>query len=211
MATPQINIMIDLESLGNVPYSGVICAIGAVAFHMDEEVTYPVEHDFECCARETKFFYPIDIDDQLANYEFVVEGDTIRWWMETPEKNTQLQAFLASKYKTTIRDAFEKFAWWIASIVKDPSDILLWSHGVTYDCMHLQQKWDKVMRTSFNRVCPFRQMRDTRTLFDAYERKFPGKSPYPEWLPQRKHHPLDDAYMQAVAVQTAMRGLVHGE
>lgn len=211
MGTPQTNIMIDLESLGNVPYNGVIIALGAVAFRMDEEVTYPVEHDFECSAGISKFFYPIRIVEQVQDHGFVIETDTLRWWLETPEKTAQLNAFLSSDYRTHIRDVFEKFAWWIASIIKDPKDILLWSHGVTYDCLHLQQKWDKVMQTSFNRICPFRQMRDTRTLFDAYGRKFSDKSPYPEWVPQRKHHPLEDSYVQAIAVQTAMRGLVHGE
>lgn len=209
MALPIMHVMVDLEALGNMPQNGCLIAIGAQAFVMDEAVVYPQEACFTVCASQPmQFFFPIDIESQVKEYGFLIEGDTLQWWLH-PDRSSQLDEFVGSKYKVTLREAFEKFAWWIESLCEDQAQLRLWSHGVTYDCVHLEQKWPIVMKQSFNKICPFRQMRDTRTIFDAYEERF-GNSPYPAIPRVRWHHPLEDAYMQAVAVQVALKGLTNG-
>jgi hypothetical protein len=201
----NVHVMVDLEALGNVPHTGILIAIGAIAFTMDNEIVYPTVDDFAVCARGANFFYPIDTVNQSC-YGFIIEDETLQWWL-AKERREQLCEFINSQYKVVLRDACEKFAWWLQSVCPQQKALKLWSHGVTYDCIHLAQKWPIVLKQSFNTVCPFRQMRDTRTIFATYEEAW-GRSPYPDVMRQRPHHPLEDAWMQAKAVQTAWKGLV---
>ena len=208
MTLPDVHVMVDLEALGNEPHRGPLIAIGAVAFTMvDEKITYPITEDFEVAVRNGKFYYPIGLENQYEHYGFVIDVDTLEWWLKDKERLGQLNEFIVSKYIVTLREAFEKFEWWVQTMCNDQKRLMLWSHGATYDCVHLATKWPIVLKQSFNRVCPFRQMRDTRTLFALYEKSF-GKSSYPDVLRQRHHHPLEDAWMQACAVQTAWKGLL---
>lgn len=204
----QTHIMVDLETLGNSLTTGALIAIGAVAFNMHDELPYPHEADFIEAYIPFTFFRPISLVQQYESYGLRIEDDTLQWWLH-PDRYQQLQAFLTSPKSVSIGTALYSFELWVASVCKKQDDLMLWSHGATYDCMHLAEKWPIVVGRSFNTVCQFRQVRDTRTIFAAYEESF-GKSPYPAAQRKRHHHPLEDSWMQAKAVQIAWNGLVHG-
>lgn len=208
MNLPIVHVMVDLETLGNEPHRGPLIAIGAVAFIMDREILRPIDEDFEVANNDQRLYYPIGLDKQNEHYRFIIDDDTLQWWLQDDARRAQLGEFINSKYCVTLREAFEKFEWWVQTVCNDQKRLMLWSHGATYDCVHLATKWPIVLKQSFNRICPFRQMRDTRTLFAAYEEKF-GKGPY-TFDRKRPHHPLEDAWVQAVDVQKAWKGLTRG-
>lgn len=201
------HVMIDIETLGNQPHNGIIIGMAAIAFNMDEEIPYPLPADFEYQASQTMFYTPILAWQQEKDYQFVIEPETLRWWLD-PLRVNQFAEFFCSNHRITLKTAFAQWAAWLRTEVSQVKERELWSHGVTFDCMHLSQKWPLVMNASFNEVCLYKNMRDTRTLFAAYEVRY-GKSPYPNKQRERHHHPLEDAWIQAVAVQTAWKGLMH--
>jgi len=201
----QIHVMLDLETLGNAPQDGMIVAMGAMAFVMNVPVFIPEDGEYLVANNTRCFYQPIrlhTVEEEWA-MPLKIEGETLTWWLEDHDRRELLVGFITSSYAVSLEDAFIELKGWLKQF---GDDVVLWSHGATYDCMHLSQKWPLIMGESFNRIIPFRQMRDTRTLFHLYEERY-NKSPYPEWLSQRKHHPLSDAYMQTVAVQTAWRAL----
>ena len=203
-----MHIMVDLEALSNDVRNGSLLAIGAIPFTMDDDIPYPNEADFIVATWEKAFYCPIDIVDQ-AKYKFEIDGDTLQWWLHD-DRYSQLREFINARRRQPLSIVLTMFEEWVECVCPKKDDLQLWSHGSTYDCMHLAEKWPIVMMTSFNSVCPFRQVRDTRTLFEAYTVKFPGGSPYPLFPRKRHHHPLEDAWMQAVAVQRAWKGIING-
>ncbi len=64
------HIMVDLETLGNTPYS-VVPAIGAVIFTKDEFVD--------------SFYQKIDVKQQL-DLGLTVDASTLEWWMSQNDK-----------------------------------------------------------------------------------------------------------------------------
>lgn len=201
------HVMIDLETLGNQPQDGVIIAMAAIAFNMDEEIPYPTEDEFKGRVTPSTWYMPILALQQETDYKFIVDPETLRWWLD-PSRVNQFAEFFCSSQRVSIETALYSWNVWLHTNVAPLKERQLWSHGVTFDCMHLSQKWPRVMAASFNDVCPFRNMRDTRTLFAIYEETY-GKSPYPNVERKRHHHPLEDAWVQAVAVQNAWKGLMH--
>lgn len=201
------HVMVDIETLGNEPQNGVIIAMAAIAFNMDEEIPYPLPADFGSSLSPTMFYTPIIPWQQEEDYQFVVEQETLRWWLE-PSRVLQFAEFVRSNQRVSIEIAFAMWNAWLRTGTVQTKERQLWSHGVMFDCMHLSQKWPQVMAVSFNNICLYKNMRDTRTLFAAYEARY-GKSPYPNQSRQRHHHPLEDSWFQAVAVQTAWKGLMH--
>ena len=201
------HVMVDIETLGNQPQNGVIIAMAAIAFNMEDDIQYPTEDELKGCATPSAWYKPILALQQEQDYEFIVESETLRWWLD-PSRVNQLAEFFCSSRRVSIETALYSWKAWLRTGTVQVKERQLWSHGVTFDCMHLSQKWPIIMNESFNNVCLFRNMRDTRTLFAAYEARY-GKSPYPSQSRQRHHHPLEDAWIQAVAVQTAWKGLMH--
>lgn len=200
------HIMVDLETFGNDPKTGPLIAFGAVAFAMNEPIPYPTNEELAGGVSSQKFYFPMTLQSQLAQYKYVPDAETLEWWL-APEREIVLRNMMTSVQKQDIYTVFTHFVGWLKML--RPQEIRLWSHGVTYDCMHLSQKWPGVMGQSFNHVCPYKHMRDTRTLFELYETRF-GLSPYPKVERHHHHHPLEDAWIQAIAVQTASQELTHG-
>lgn len=197
-------ILVDLETLGNDPYTGPIIAFAAVVFDFDEEnLPTPNTTDYAVANERLYpfFYYPVSVIDQ-GYADAKIDPDTLKWWIETDEKMKLLHEIVHSDSAGNLRETLVRFQYWLSGF----GEFNLWSHGVTYDCMHLAQKWPLVVGPSFTKVVPFRNMRDTRTLFDLYQSKFHvDKVPMPEAT--RKHHALEDAWRVATAVHTAWRAL----
>lgn len=203
----DIHIMIDIETLSNDIRNGVVMALGAIVFRIEVPIVPPVTGEYAVSTNGDRFFLPIEIAGQRA-YGLETEPDTVNWWFGSDDRCRIMAAYMSSMYTRPIMAVFEAFSAWVMDVAPKEKTIYMWSHGVTYDCMHLAEKWPKVMDKKFD-LCPFRQFRDTRTLFGMYEAKF-GKSSYPEntKVHPMKHHPLHDAYVQALAVQKALQELL---
>lgn len=209
MNTPEdLHIMVDIETLSNDTRTGVMLAIGAVAFIVRQDIEPPSSGEYLIATSGNMFYLPIHLVGQ-KQYGLCVEPETVKWWMDDEIRlDLLINNYMASQYARPIKETFEIFAQWIKVFGSDRK-LSLWSHGVTYDCVHLAEKWPMIIGASFNTVCPFRQMRDTRTLFAMFEAKY-GMTPYPAESKYHamKHHPLYDAYIQAVATQRALRAFL---
>jgi len=204
------HFMFDLETLGNDTREHMWLSMGAVAFTLDESIPLPTETEYLHTSQTVSrnFYTVLDLDTQ-QRHGLTIDTNTLYWWID--ERRRDVFNHMMNGHIIDIEDALRLFAMWVHTHEPDKNNRRLWSHGVTYDCMHLKEKWDRIMHGSgdfddMNMVCPFRQMRDTRTLFDVYETKY-NRSPYPLMEVTMKHHALFDAYVQACAVQTALREL----
>lgn len=206
-------LVVDLETLGNDIRSGVILSIGAVSFDFrDETLLLPPTDCYDHCINNLNYFYTVVTrQSQVIEYGWTIEADTLEWWTATAEKRELLYRLFTNPHALDIERAFGAFEAWVERN-KDLSldrEVQLWSHGVTYDCMHLSEKWPTILYQPFTKVVPFRKMRDTRTLFDLYEAKTKQKFPYtPSPL---KHHALDDAYYTACSIHMAWETLTKGD
>lgn len=203
----DLHIMVDLETFSNDARHGVIIAMGAVAFTMNGPITQPLADEYAVSTGGNQFFLPIEVAGQ-KEYGLCPEPETLQWWFDDSNRSRILASYFSSVYSRSIKEVFETFEQWVQAFNIPLNNTYIWSHGVTYDCMHLVEKWPTIMGKKFD-VCSFRHMRDTRTLFAVYEAKF-GSSPYPKELMEEPmtHHPLYDSYIQAVAVQVAFNGLL---
>jgi len=202
------HIMLDLEALSNDIRHGILLSIGAVAFRTSELIEYPRENEFVAAYEHDgrRFYATISIPSQ-EQFGLSIESETLMWWLS--DENVKILNEMQANPLLSIVETFTRFGRWVVAQEPEVEKRRLWSHGSTYDCMHLKEKWARVSQdiTNFNHICPFRQVRDTRTIFEMYETKF-GWSPYPKMERKRKHHALEDAVIQAMAVQTAIDGLL---
>lgn len=207
--TPSItHICVDIETLGNHPERGVIMSLGAVAFRMDAPIDALDTSLPEYVKTATQYYSILRLKEQLETYHCEIEAETLAWWLATPERATLLAEKLNSSAADMISIVFSEFKAWIEAAegpTRAQPTLMLWSHGVTFDCMHLSQKWPRVMNEAFTNVVPFRHMRDTRTLFALYQDRF-GELPPRVEIPV-SHHALVDAWRTAVQIQLAWNAL----
>lgn len=202
------HICVDIETLGNHPERGVMLSIGAVAFRLDRPIE-PLDTSLpEYVRTATQYYSIIRLKEQLETYKWEIEAETLGWWLAVPERAKLLTGKLQSSAAEQIAVVFSELGEWIKAVtdaVQKKPELALWSHGVTFDCMHLSQKWPHVMKEPFTHVCPFRQMRDTRTLFALYEDCF-GQLPPRVDIPV-SHHALADAWRTAIQIRVAWNAL----
>lgn len=216
MAEEAVHICVDIETLGNEPMHGVMMTMGAVAFTMDVPIDLATQPDPEKgkALLETQFYEIINVRDQLKTYNWEIEVETLSWWLGNKDKARMLAEMLSDEAGQPIDVVFKEFAKWVAKLEKtEPmtksKTIYLWSHGVTFDCMHLSQKWPQVTEERFTQVVPFRNMRDTRTLFALYEERYGSHVPV-RAMNTLKHHALTDAWHTALLIQLAWNELKVG-
>lgn len=163
------SVMIDLESISTKP-NAVILSLAAVKFDKNDPA---VEMD-------GRVWY-FDVDQQVALGRDV-DDDTLEWWA------TQGDEAIASSFSDDDRmlvedvmDEFHKFCWGSKEY---------WAQGTIFDITILENLLVQIEKP---RPWHFRQIRDTRTLFDlgiSYTYDNPVK-----------HDPLSDCIAQALAVQ----------
>lgn len=133
------------------------------------------------------FYCRVDIDscDRLG---LRTDDSTIEWWSKQSDE-AQREAF-NPEGRIDIKDAVNelyRFCWGSKHV---------WSHGAAFDIVILETVFRKLEKTT---PWKYYEVRDTRTLFDL------GIDPcQPKTL---KHHSLEDARNQAIAVQNVFRVL----
>ena len=170
--------MIDLETLDVLP-TATILTIGAVKFDpFGDDVKNPT------CE---KFYVRVDVDscDRIG---CTISQSTLDWWANQSQA-AQNEAFDPAN-RIPIEDALQqlyKFCWGAKRV---------WSHGVGFDLIILENLFRKVGRSI---PWSFWEARDTRTLYDI------GINP--NRPPVLAHHALEDAWNQAVGVQNVLNTL----
>jgi len=132
------NVMIDIETLGNVSNS-VIVSIGAVKFDIATGETG------EC------LYQTVDIDSCLKK-GMVVTGSTIRWWLSQSE---EARNELINGMNVPIEGALNNLSQFI-----QPTDIV-WSNGLRFDISLLSDAYNLIGKPI---PWEFRNERDVRTL-----------------------------------------------
>jgi hypothetical protein len=169
-------IMVDLESISTKP-NACILSLAAVKFDL-LDTKIPMDG---------KIWY-FDVDEQVEKYNRDIDEETMSWWASQGDE--AIAASFSDEQRQPceeIMGEFHQFCW-------NASEI--WSQGTIFDITILEN-----LLTQLNKPRPwnFRQIRDTRTLFDL-------GIPYTYDNPV-KHDPLSDCVAQALAVQQIMNWL----
>ena len=172
------HIMLDLETLGLNPNS-VILSVGAALFSLDGkiEALYHSRVTIQSCLEEG----------------LQIDGSTIEWWMSQKKENIDRLFAVKAKELSLVLDE-------VYILVKQaaPYKRYVWSHGSNFDTVLYENACKKVGVPIW---WDFRDVRDTRTLFDVANYKYTAKG---------GHDALDDAMNQAKAVCEAYQKLKGG-
>lgn len=173
------NLMIDLETLATTP-DATILSVGAVRFNLyGNELVAPAMESF---------YVKVDLDscDKLG---LAVSESTIEWWSKQ-DPAAQEEVFSSGGDRVDVGDAMIQLYKFSKGIKR------VWSNGAGFDVPICETVYRKI-----ERAYPWQywQVRDVRTIFDL------GINPaMPKTL---KHHALEDAKNQAIAVQNVFRVL----
>lgn len=111
-----MDVMLDLETMGNAPTSAII-AVGAVKF--DPAARRIVD----------KFYSRVDLQSCM-DAGLVVSADTIMWWLQQSDA-------ARGEFKGTLpklKMALDGFTLWMNKITATPGDShRVWGNGATFD------------------------------------------------------------------------------
>jgi DNA polymerase III epsilon subunit-like protein len=170
-------ICIDLETLDTLP-TATILTIGAVKF--DPYGHEAVDHQME------PFYVKIDLAS-CEPYNLTISDETIAWWAKQGPV-AHKEAFEGTD-RIAIEDAMQQLFLFARGCKT------FWSHGAGFDIVICENIFRKV-----GRAIPWKyhEIRDTRTIYDlGIDNDFPDI--------EVKHHALQDAHAEAVAVQNVYR------
>ncbi len=170
-------MMVDLETLGMSPKSKII-QIGWAIFNANEIVK-------KGCIYVDPNTYPTGI----------IEWNTIKWWLVQSEKSRKLLTDTTEDFIQT-EHALNR----LRIIYNRYRCKTIWSHGSIFDIVILKEAFK-----SFNITIPwsYRDVRDTRTLFDLANLKYKHTANDNSIL----HYAVDDAVRQAGQVIEAKKKL----
>jgi hypothetical protein len=185
----EINIMIDLETLG-VSTNSIILTLGAIAF------------DPRTGKHLNVLYERIDINSYKPyDRKFEFDGETLKWWTSQSQE-ARYEAF--SGDRKTVIEVFNLFSTWCQKVSNGLS-IKIWSHGATFDI-----PMTAYAMSVLNLPIPWKfwHARDTRTLFDIAGIDFRtiGSVPVQGKL-YESHHALGDCAKQIEGVRQAFAKL----
>jgi hypothetical protein len=172
--------MIDLETL-STRSNAVIMSIGVVQFDLRGNTL-------------DRLHYRVDIHDCIK-HGLHVHGGTVQWWLEQPKKNIDNLLKIESVYG--LEQALHKLEYEFLPMLKECTYV--WSHGSNFDVVVLENAYQAIGREVWWK---YKNVRDTRTLFDLADYKYVAKG---------GHDALEDARNQAQAVQEAYQLLMGGK
>jgi DNA polymerase III epsilon subunit-like protein len=168
MNTYDINVMVDLETLGTSPRSTIL-SIGAV--------------EFSCRGIEEVQFYRECCPQQLGRS---IQISTLQWWFGQKIKPPIYGT-------TTIDTAVAEFNQYLQNKIKEASSraqIILWANGIDFDWGLLKEVMEDYFMKS---PVKYNNVRDYRTLARLH-----SSIQRPEMPPDLAHNALQDAKAQAL-------------
>lgn len=174
---PQIDVMIDIETLGTSPNS-VIATIGAMKFNRKDRLK-PME--------EMKSFYRrIDLES-CSSKGMITDQSTVEWWQNQDEKSRE------EIYNQSDRIPIEQALAELSEFIGE--NVIVWAQGPHFDCTILENGY-KVC--NLNVPWKFWNVRDCRTILDVTNVRLKDiQGDYP-------HHSLYDCYKQIIAVKSSL-------
>lgn len=113
----MIHVMLDLETLGVSP-DAMIVSIGAISWN---QIT-----------KETKEFYKAIHTDKNVG---TIDVSTVKWWMKQKDRTKEV---FFDETAVSLFSALSEFIKFF------PPDALLWSNGVDFDKMLLEDKYKRL-------------------------------------------------------------------
>lgn len=159
------DVMVDLETLGTKPGS-VILSIGAVAFNPRK----PWDPMFGQPVNEVRFLSLVSLESCL-DVGLRIDPGALRFWLEQ-EHIARKQAFAGD---VPIGAALRSLSDWLYKIApgeNGESSAKIWGHGASFDPPILAAAYDKC---GLPLPWKFREVRDTRTVFDMANYSYRGK------------------------------------
>lgn len=198
------HIMIDIESLSNHPWNGVILEIGACKFSLD-----PLHPDPEILAevgehrKDYYFRVKINLADSLAK-GLEIEADTLKWWLDKDRRDAFMEYLEDGRTTWTYIFALKELRWWLVNASSmDKNNLFVWSHGMNYDLAIIGNHF---RRSGLPLPWKWKNERDTRTFFQVYKDRFGSM---PQWVENpHLHNALSDACAQAIIVRRAYNALM---
>jgi exodeoxyribonuclease VIII len=164
-----IQIMFDLETLGNTPQAPII-QLGAIKFDLKGTIL-------------DTFIGDVDLKS-LDKYNFAVDYNTLNWWFNQEDKAIK-SIFSDELVKEPLKLVLFNFIAWIGKL----NDYEYWSHA-TFDPPILI---NNLLQTGHNKaqLLPYRLFRDIRTITSLanYKKEFVT-------FEGIKHNALDDCKYQ---------------
>jgi len=201
----ELHVMADLETLGNDPKYGLIMALGAVVFdpygdEIDCMKPLPMENT---TGYSDELYLIMSVKDGLM-HGFEINDDTFTWWQQ-PERKEEYMRMQRYEQAIGIEQMLIDFAAFVEfQPYVSVEHRYLWSHGAVFDAAHIFEKYKRFSRIlEVRNPFQFRNIRDTRTIYKAHADTFGQSVVWPDAT--MKHHPIDDARRQAVAVQRVMK------
>ena len=170
------NAMLDIETL-STRADGVILSIGAVHFNLDTGNVNP-----------DGFYQQVSLENNLKIGRFV-DADTLKWWMSQPEDARTASFSGVMPLVSVLQDLRQ----WLVSFGVDehgvPS-INPWGNGASFDLVMLSHA---AACTGVGKLWQHWNERCFRTL-----KNMPGAERVAKPKNALPHHPMADAYSQAV-------------
>lgn len=177
----RIDIMVDLETLGNTNETSII-QLAAVAFDIETGRTVDTIESY------------IDIE---KSKNLNVNGSTIKWWLKT---NPELFKALIEKGDISEEEAIKDFVLWIEKL-KEENDVYLWGNGILFDNGILRYKCEQY---GLHYPIKYTNDRDMRTIVDivnnVYKIDIRKETTIPDFL---AHNAFSDCMMQIAVVSKA--------
>ena len=174
------NMMIDIETLGNVPYS-VILSIRAVEFN----------HKTGRTGRE---FYCIIDPVSCQKHGLKIEASTVLWWLA--QSSEARSEFIGNKVKLDIKTALTHFSKYLSKCDKK---VNIWANSPSFDCARIREAYTLVQIKDV--PWSYRQERDYRTLVAQYPNGLPKNKN------RVQHNALDDCYNQIESLVFVLNNL----
>lgn len=174
----RVDIMVDVETLGNKPDSTII-QIAAANFDITTGKTIDIFN--ECC----------DISKEDIN----VTGGTLKWWLKTDK---DLLEDILNRGNISPSKLLKEFKLWLLSeSICSYDDVYLWGNGILFDNNLLQTQ---MKAAGLNYPISYRNDRDLRTAVELAAMKS-GLSNR-DFIERHslsdihKHDAMDDVYSQ---------------
>lgn len=148
MNLDNINVMVDLETLGNGSNS-VIVAIGAVAFTKNELLST---------------FYRVVDPESCIKAGLQMDASTVMWWL----KQEQAAREAICQPGMSLAEALQLFYNWY------PPDAPLWGNGATFDNVILDNAYKAVGQRPRWKYSNHRCYRTVKNLFPVEQPLFEG-------------------------------------
>lgn len=121
-----IDIMLDLETMGNTPNSAII-AIGAVSFSIEKNEIL------------NSFYRNIDLESSMK-IGMTPDASTIKWWMK---QSNEARAEINNKNAISIQNALSQFSRWLGSECPQDYQLRVWGNGAMFDNVIIKNAFRK--------------------------------------------------------------------